>query len=124
MHASCSEKINVETTLTSNYNTVRWDRDCGKFSRYKQKRRLCRLLIVTHSNKISREVLNLLNKTRDPIGLIEFGDLKSIHQHFIKNRDYAAVVSKLSQPGKIAIPSSLTEFRLFATRQLNITRTI
>lgn len=119
-----SEKINVEATMTSDYNTARWDHDCGKFSRYRNERRLHRLLIVTHSSMISREVLKYLNETHDPIGMIEFKDLKSFCNLFKANRDYVTVVSKLSQTGKIVCPSSLPNFKLFIPKQINITRTI
>lgn len=119
-----SEKIDVESTITSDYNVARWDHDCGKFSRYKKKRKLSRLLIITHSQNISRVVLDLLNKTRDPIGLIEFIDLKSIHSNFRKNRDYNSVAMKLSSSGKIGVPNRLTQVKVFIPKQINITRTL
>lgn len=119
-----SEKINVETTITSNYNTARWDHDIAKFNRYKKERKLRRLLIVTQSNTISSDVIGYLNETRDPIGLVEFKDLKSIYNLFKASRDYSIVVTKLSQAGKIVCPSILKENKLFIAQQINITRNI
>lgn len=119
-----SEKTDLESTLTSDYDIARWDHDCSKFSRYKQIRRLTRLLIVTRSNTISRDVLRQLNQTRDPISLIEFKDLKSIHCNFKRDGDHASVVSKLSSSGKIVVPNSLSEVKVFLAKQINISRTI
>lgn len=118
------EKIDVESTLTSNYDIGRWGNEKEKFERYKQERNLARLLIVCHSDNITGQVLEQLNIDPRPITLIEYHDLVKLKQEFRRTRDHALVYAKLTGKGRATVGPRISSFKWIPPREFKIERNI
>ena len=109
-------KIDVESTIVSNYDMTKWDQDTGKFNRYRKKRKLSKLLIVCQSDSISTAVVRELNSTNDPVTMIEFADLRAVRTEFGKTFDDVKVFNTLTKDGKINLGNALTLQQAFPPR--------
>lgn len=102
-----SEKFDVESTLTDDYDSTKWYSDTGKFQNYRQQRNLAHLLIVAQSSNISTDVVGWLNNPRDPIGLIEYFDLVQLRNSYRRDRDDTNVFATLARRGKISLSTGM-----------------
>jgi hypothetical protein len=118
------EKIDVESTLTSDYDMARWYEDTGKFTQYRYRRKLTRLLIVCQSDSISKDVIEALNSSSDPITMIEFADLRALKDEFEKTWDDSKTFARITAQGKLNLGNSLPTEQVFAPRGFHIRRSL
>ena len=118
------QKIDVEPTLSATYGLSDLDNDRGKFGRYIKKYNFKRMLAVCQSKKISEDVIEDLNKTSDPIGLIEFKDLYSIRQKSKTKSEQHKAYTLLTSSGKITAPYPPNEPVLFQPVRFRVERQI
>jgi len=116
------DRWDIECTLTANYNITRWDEDIGKFHRYSTDRNLSRLLIVCNSRNITSDVIIQLNNSREPIGLIDFNDLKRLNESFRTDGDSQTIYNRLSQNGRIVLGSPLSQAEISEVKPFRIKR--
>lgn len=118
------EKIDVESTLFSEYNAHKWNDDISKFDRYRLTRKLSRLLIVCQSDSVSQDVINWLNKDPRPVTLMEYYDLVALKQEFKNKRDHHTIYAKLTVKGRSTIGSRPSEFSWIPPREFTVPRPI
>jgi hypothetical protein len=101
-----TQRFQVEVTTERYYDLSKYRNDRGKFDDLKNKFNFKRLLIIPYasSDHISREVMDRLQRTSDPISLICFNDLRKLLN---KYRNFHVskyeVFAILSQTGFIEI---------------------
>lgn len=118
------DKWNVECTLTKNYDSDKWYQDTGKFRKYSRDRKLSRLLIICNSENITTKVIEELNASQEPIGLIDFNDLKSLNESFRINNDFNAIYTTLTRNGLIRLGSPASKAEISEIKPFRIKRHI
>jgi len=118
------QKIDVEPTLTVEYRLKDLDNDVMKFSRYKTRYNFKRLLAVCECKQISSDVVDELNKAKDPISLIEFRDLLALKLNTRTFQEQLRAYAKLTSTGKITTTYRTGRAVLFKPARFRIGRQI
>jgi hypothetical protein len=103
-----TQSFDVEVTLQSKYDGKKYSYDLYKFQRYLTQHNFKRLLIVSASDNIEKNVLENLRKTKEPVTLISFHDLFYLYKELNAARMTPdSVYSKLTETGfvKLSKPS-------------------
>lgn len=116
------QKIDVEPTLTHTYSIEDFDEDMGKYRRYKLRYNFKRFLAVCEARSISRNVIEELNKIRDPVSLVEFKDLFNLQLKTKTRPEQLVAYTKLTTTGKIDVPEMNEIPVLFRTTKFNVRR--
>lgn len=95
------QKIDVEPTLAVKYHLEDLDNDRGKFQRYTRQYDFKRLLAVCECNRLSSDVVNELEKTTDPVSLIEYRDLCELRMLTKTSHDQLITYTTLTSTGMI-----------------------